>query len=494
MQMVDTRPILGVGPGNYTAPDALHILDNQYLGSLVTLGIVGIVATLAYFLLPGIAGVLAARAAAHPALRSLAGAVAAGTLVAAVCSSTFDSLSFPVFALALPRARRSRRRCVANGAPRSRSEGRRECCDSEGAPECSRARSDDEGGFLMDPTAVLKSVWRYRWYVLPAVLITIGVALFMFALGPRTYESTVSYALVNPDVPTEADIERDPALAQLNGDNPYLRSTDPNLVANVVITRLNAAATGEYLEGVGLSSDYEVSPGVGGSGFIVQITAVGSSRAQSLETSKALGGMFESELLAIQSVNGADARFLFTSIVVAQPDRAAEQFSSRLRSVIIVLIGGVILVFGAVSLGRGIDAARARRKVRADAAAEAAAAADLRVEPSDAQLDDPVEERAPARSVAGFSPVALGRGLRTTAGDEQDRGEERHPHPGVEVRADELPVEDVEEPAEEPHVEDVEEPAEEPHVEDVEEPAEEPHVEDVEEPARVARRRRGRAC
>ncbi|MDQ0894279.1 chain-length determining protein [Agromyces ramosus] len=221
----------------------------------------------------------------------------------------------------------------------------------------------------MDPTAVLKSLWRYRWYVLPAVLITIGVALYVFMLGPRAYESTISYALVNPDVPTEADIERDPGLAQLNGDNPYLRSTDPNLVANVVITRLNAPATGEYLEDVGLSSDYEVSPGVGGSGFIVQITGVGSSRAQSLATSRTLGEMFESELQTIQTVNGADERFLFTSIVVAQPDRATEQFASRLRSVIVVLIGGVILVFGAVSIGRGVDAVRARRALQAAAAA-----------------------------------------------------------------------------------------------------------------------------
>lgn len=102
VQLLDTRPILGAGPGNYTPPDALRILDNQYLGSLVTLGIVGVIATFAYFLLPGIAGVLAARTATDPALRSLAGAVAAGALAAAACSMTFDSLSFPVFALLYP--------------------------------------------------------------------------------------------------------------------------------------------------------------------------------------------------------------------------------------------------------------------------------------------------------------------------------------------------------------------------------------------------------
>lgn len=218
----------------------------------------------------------------------------------------------------------------------------------------------------MDPTGVLKSIWKHRWYVLPAVLITLGVAAYVLALGPRSYESTISYALVNPDVPTEADIERDPALAQLNGDNPYLRSTDPNLVANVVITRLKAPATAAYLEDTGLSNDFSVAPGVGGSGFIVEITGVGSSPEQSVGTSAALGAMFERELRTIQKVNGADDRFLFTSLVVAQADQATEQFSSRLRAVVIVLVGGIVLMFGAVSVGRSVDAAQARRRQRAE--------------------------------------------------------------------------------------------------------------------------------
>lgn len=233
----------------------------------------------------------------------------------------------------------------------------------------------------MEPTGVLSSLWRYRWYVLPALLITLGVAAYVYALGPRSYESTVSYALVNPDVPTEADIEREPALAQLNGDNPYLRSTDPNLVANVVITRLLSPVTADYLEDVGLSGDYSVSPGVGGSGFIVQITGVGETAEQSLATSNALGKMFEQELRSIQLVNGADDRFLFTSLVVSQADRATEQFSSRLRAVVIVLVGGIVLVFGAVSLGRAIDASRERRRQLAEAIAEAEAEAAALSEP-----------------------------------------------------------------------------------------------------------------
>ena len=101
-QMIDARPWFGVGPGNYTPNGALEILDNQYLNSIVSMGIVGLVCVFIYLVLPGVAALHSARHAISPALRCLAGASAAGLAVAAICSVTFDSLSFPTFALSYP--------------------------------------------------------------------------------------------------------------------------------------------------------------------------------------------------------------------------------------------------------------------------------------------------------------------------------------------------------------------------------------------------------
>ncbi|UKA51854.1 O-antigen ligase family protein [Arthrobacter sp. FW305-123] len=100
--MVEEHPFFGVGPGNYMPSNAIHILDNQYLNAAVTIGLVGLVGLIAYLTFPGLSALLAARASRLPALRCLAGAVAAGGIVAAICSLTFDSMSFPVFALAYP--------------------------------------------------------------------------------------------------------------------------------------------------------------------------------------------------------------------------------------------------------------------------------------------------------------------------------------------------------------------------------------------------------
>ncbi|MDR6436344.1 O-antigen ligase [Paenarthrobacter nicotinovorans] len=100
--MVQEHPLFGVGPGNYMPTNAIHILDNQYLNATVTIGLVGLVGLIAYLTFPGLSALLAARASRLPALRCLAGAIAAAGIVAAICSLTFDSMSFPVFALTYP--------------------------------------------------------------------------------------------------------------------------------------------------------------------------------------------------------------------------------------------------------------------------------------------------------------------------------------------------------------------------------------------------------
>ncbi|MDP9883347.1 O-antigen ligase [Sinomonas atrocyanea] len=100
--IIEGYPWTGLGPGNYSADTAVHVLDNQYLSSAVNLGIFGIVAVATYFFTPWIAAAHTGAVARSEELRCLAGAVMSGTLVASVCSATFDSLSFPIFALTFP--------------------------------------------------------------------------------------------------------------------------------------------------------------------------------------------------------------------------------------------------------------------------------------------------------------------------------------------------------------------------------------------------------
>ncbi|MEV8147411.1 chain-length determining protein [Arthrobacter sp. NPDC080073] len=225
----------------------------------------------------------------------------------------------------------------------------------------------------MDPLAVLKTLWHYKSVTLPVLFITLIASVYVFQFAPRSYESTTTYALINPNIPTEADKTKNPALKDLNSSNPYLRSSDPTLVVQVLITRLKDSSTADQLTAEGLSKQYDVTrDAVGGQySFLVDITGVSSTPDRAIATTRRLGELLTEDLRTIQKIDGADDTYLFSSLVVASADKATEQFSSRLRSLIAVLVGGAVLMFGAVSIARGLGLARRKK-----AALHAAAASD----------------------------------------------------------------------------------------------------------------------
>ncbi|MCT9867983.1 chain-length determining protein [Paenarthrobacter aurescens] len=217
----------------------------------------------------------------------------------------------------------------------------------------------------MDPVAVIKTLMHHKFIVLPVLLVTALAAIYVYQFAPRSYEAKATYAIVNPKIPTAAELEKNPALNSLNSDNPYLRSADSSLIAQVVGTRLNADTTGDALLRDGLSTDFTVQRPP--ASFLIEISAASENKDKAVATVKALGARLEDDLMAIQSINGADERFLYTSLMVAAPDNATEQFSSRLRSLIVVLVAGVVLTFGAVSIARGFEASRLRARSAAPA-------------------------------------------------------------------------------------------------------------------------------
>ncbi|MFC8038219.1 chain-length determining protein [Paenarthrobacter sp. NPDC057355] len=197
---------------------------------------------------------------------------------------------------------------------------------------------------------------------MPVLLLTLGASLYIYEFGPRTYETTVNFAVISPDVPRESDVLKNPDLGNLNGNNPYLRATDPSLVTDVAITRLNSTVTAQKLSDLGAGDDYSVRRGSGGNGFIIEITGKGSSPEAATTTTTALASVLKSDLYELQKVNGADDRYLFTALPITPPSQPTEQYSSRLRAVIVVLAAGGVLVFAAASAGSALRSRRARRR------------------------------------------------------------------------------------------------------------------------------------
>jgi len=97
-RLVNQAPWLGQGGGTYLPVNPMLILDNQYLKTAIELGLIGVIVLAAFFLVPLSSALVARRRSGDPELRLLCAALAAATLAAGVCSLTFDSLSFPMFA------------------------------------------------------------------------------------------------------------------------------------------------------------------------------------------------------------------------------------------------------------------------------------------------------------------------------------------------------------------------------------------------------------
>jgi O-antigen ligase len=94
--MIDDSPIIGRGAGTFTPP-TYRILDNQYLLALVETGVVGVVALMAFFLIPALVARDAWSRSRDPRLRDLARALFAAALVAMISAVTFDAFSFWTF-------------------------------------------------------------------------------------------------------------------------------------------------------------------------------------------------------------------------------------------------------------------------------------------------------------------------------------------------------------------------------------------------------------
>jgi hypothetical protein len=94
------HPLIGRGTGTYLAPQ-YQILDNQWLGFLISNGILGIVTIGGLFITAIVLAGLALRRASNLADRHLCACMVATQLIAIGVWGTFDALSFTTYAMCM---------------------------------------------------------------------------------------------------------------------------------------------------------------------------------------------------------------------------------------------------------------------------------------------------------------------------------------------------------------------------------------------------------
>lgn len=91
------RPWFGRGVGTFV-PDTYPILDNQWLGTLVTSGLIGVAALAGLHVTAITLAAIAFRRATREVDRDLCAALLSTQVIAILCGLTFDSLGFETFA------------------------------------------------------------------------------------------------------------------------------------------------------------------------------------------------------------------------------------------------------------------------------------------------------------------------------------------------------------------------------------------------------------
>lgn len=222
----------------------------------------------------------------------------------------------------------------------------------------------------MDLLSIGRTIWRHKLATLPVILLMFVGVVYTFALKKPVYHATSSYILIAPPGPPTADqINRDPALARIHTDNPYVRFGDLGVIVEVLTQSLGTDQERAALLKTGADPRYTVGPSTDltTTAPIVDVTGVGTTPAQAIRSADVVGNAISAKLGQMQSAQGVDQHYWITALQVTVPDHAQLQVSGRLRTLVAVIAVGVIVLFVLVST---LNALEERRTLKASKAAD----------------------------------------------------------------------------------------------------------------------------
>lgn len=219
----------------------------------------------------------------------------------------------------------------------------------------------------MDLLALVNTLRRHKLIVLLVVLIAAGGNAYVAFGVPAQYESQAQFVLIAPPAPpSDAAIDRNPELAKINTNNPYLRLPNPVVVVEVLAQRVSGDAIRRELISQGADRNYTISSTDAiGSGLVISILGTGTSAEAAGRTLELVAARMQVELRAMQKVDGADDRYLFQALPINPPTDPIRKVTGTFRSLIAVSAACVVLLFAAISIADAVGPRRPRRGGRA---------------------------------------------------------------------------------------------------------------------------------
>ena len=155
-----------------------------------------------------------------------------------------------------------------------------------------------------------------------------------------------------------------PALAHISPDNPLTRFSDQSAVVGLLASVLSNDAQRRALAQNGADPQYTVAPTQSAFGYssqMLEITGVASSGPGAIKTAQVVGNALDAELERLQASRGVAPYYRIKAELITPADTAQQRVSGKLRSLIGVLVMGIVLLFVVISAAEGLAIVRQRR-------------------------------------------------------------------------------------------------------------------------------------
>jgi capsular polysaccharide biosynthesis protein len=216
----------------------------------------------------------------------------------------------------------------------------------------------------MDLFTISGTIWRHRIAALPVILLTLLGAVYVVAIKPPTYQATANILLANPpSPPTAGQIAANPALGNVNANNPYLNYGNLVLVADMVIAVATAPAAGQSVVAQGANPKYtvELAPLLDNPP-IIDVTDIGATPAAAEHSTQLVAQQVMTSLRQMQAAQKVNPKYMIDGTEIVSPTSATSSSSSKLRTLVGLLAAGLLLLLVAVSISQSLEN---RRKGRA---------------------------------------------------------------------------------------------------------------------------------
>lgn len=215
----------------------------------------------------------------------------------------------------------------------------------------------------MDLMSIVQAVWRHKLATIPVfLLVALGVA-YVMVVKPPVYQASSSILLIGPpNPPTQEQIAASPRLQKINTNNPYVNFNDLPVVADAVIEVVSSSSGSQALAQEGVSPQYQVVLSTDyGNPPIIEITGVGASPEAAIRSANLVTQAAQADLKMMQEDQGVDPLYMISTTELVAPHQATTKVSAKLRTLVVVLGLGAVMLLVAVSVA---DVSEKRRLAR----------------------------------------------------------------------------------------------------------------------------------